>query len=76
MTHYDVLNSEMEDSLESIRRRYQKLALEWHPDRVGPESHDRFIRVQKAWEVLRDAEKRREYDQWIQGLSPAKNSSM
>jgi curved DNA-binding protein CbpA len=37
-----------------VRARYRSLALESHPDQGG--DADRFIEVQKAWEVVTEGE--------------------
>ncbi|MAV25495.1 MAG: hypothetical protein CMQ05_05170 [Gammaproteobacteria bacterium] len=58
---YALLNSEPGDTLAVIKRRYRKLAMEYHPDRVqsqglSPEfakdAEDRFKDIQYAWDVL------------------------
>lgn len=36
-----------------IRKRWRKLALRWHPDRKGGDSH-RFRELCNAWQVLRE----------------------
>jgi len=83
MSYYEVLNVEKGATIDQIRKNYQHLALEvrnvgisrltktqLHPDRVGNDKYqDKFIKVQKAWETLRDDERRREYDNLLQGTS-------
>ena len=61
-SHYDVLGvpEASSASTESIKRAYKSLALSLHPDRGG--DADAFVRVTRAWEVLRDARERRAYD--------------
>ena len=52
-----------------IKRAYRKLSLRYHPDKQQGKSaedveraQDRFVKIQKAYEVLSDADKRRNYD--------------
>lgn len=61
-SHYDTLGvSGVGASTEDIKRAYKSLALTLHPDRPGGDA-DAFVRVSRAWEVLRDADARRAYD--------------
>ena len=51
-------------SAEEIKDSYRALALEYHPDKnTLPQAALAFAQLQEAWEVLRDAAKRRDYDQ-------------
>jgi molecular chaperone DnaJ len=61
---YDVLGVEKTASEEDIRKAYRKLAFTYHPDRnVGDkEAEESFKRVQEAYEVLSDVQKRHKYD--------------
>jgi len=73
-SHYDVLNVSSSSSLDEIRACYRAALLSVHPDKVGPrldrnfgsllsaEDAARYLRVQEAWSVLRDAESRAVYD--------------
>ena len=45
-----------------ITRAYRKLAKEHHPD-ANPGSEERFKEISAAYDVLGDAEKRKEYDE-------------
>ena len=58
--HYIVLKSEEKDSLHTIRKRYLKLAKNYHPDRVSytntkliDEYTTKFQQIQEAYEVLK-----------------------
>uniref|UniRef100_A0A2M4CWT6 Putative molecular chaperone dnaj superfamily n=1 Tax=Anopheles darlingi TaxID=43151 RepID=A0A2M4CWT6_ANODA len=69
MSHYEVLQVPANATTEEIRKSYQTLALQYHPDKrkggndgtEGSETEN-FIRIDEAWKVLRDEHKRRVYD--------------
>lgn len=62
--YYKVLGVAPEASAEDIKKAYRRLARKYHPD-VSKEANAeaRFKEVGEAYEVLKDAEKRAEYDQ-------------
>ncbi|MCE8167925.1 MAG: DnaJ domain-containing protein [Candidatus Moeniiplasma glomeromycotorum] len=62
--YYKILKIDNEKASKSeIRAAYIKLAKETHPDKVGNESKiEEFKKINKAYEVLIDENKRREYD--------------
>jgi hypothetical protein len=67
---YDVLGVAKGASDQDIKRAYYQLAKKWHPDtnKDNPEAAAKFQEAQKAYETLRDPEKRRMYDQvggWV-----------
>lgn len=64
--YYDVLGVKKEATADEIRKAYRKLSRENHPD-VKPDdtaAANRFKKVQEAYSVLGDAEKRGQYDRF------------
>ena len=50
-------------SFEEIQKAYRQKALLYHPDKnKSDNAHDIFIKIQKAYEVLSDPERRSKYD--------------
>ncbi|KAJ2962276.1 hypothetical protein NQZ79_g2448 [Umbelopsis isabellina] len=65
---YDILGVSQEASISDIKQRFQKLVLQHHPDKQVtsiPADEEHIHQLLKAWEVLRDPESRRAYDQVI-----------
>ncbi|KAF8103155.1 hypothetical protein N665_0188s0108 [Sinapis alba] len=67
---YDTLELERDAEEEQIKVAYRRLAKYYHPDvydgkgtlEEGETAESRFIKIQAAYELLMDTEKRRQYD--------------
>ncbi|HEX4599918.1 MAG TPA: molecular chaperone DnaJ [Gemmatimonadales bacterium] len=66
--YYAVLGVARDASEAEIKKAYRKLAMQHHPDRVGPDekqaAEERFKELTEAYEVLRDPEQRATYDRY------------
>ncbi len=64
--YYAILGVNRSATPEEIKRAYRKLAKQYHPDRNPGDktAEGKFKEVQEAYEVLNDADKRRDYDRF------------
>ena len=64
--YYDVLGVARGASAEEIKKAYRTKAKELHPDRNAdnPEAEAQFKEANEAYEVLKDAEKKADYDRF------------
>jgi curved DNA-binding protein len=63
--YYEALEVPRDASADDIRRAYRRLARKYHPDvNKEPGAEDRFKQISEAYEVLRDDEKRAQYDRF------------
>jgi molecular chaperone DnaJ len=62
---YAVLGVAEKASQDDIKKQYRRLAKQYHPDANNndPKAADRFKEISEAYNVLGDAEKRKQYDE-------------
>ena len=61
---YKTLGVDKKASADEIKKAYRKLARQYHPDQNAgdPKAEERFKEISAAYDILGDAEKRKEYD--------------
>jgi molecular chaperone DnaJ len=63
---YQILGVSRDASQAEIKKAYRQLVRQYHPDtnRDNPEAEEKFKKINAAWSVLGDSEKRARYDQF------------
>lgn len=62
MDYYEVLGVTKQASQDEIKKAFHKLAHKYHPDKGGDSA--KFKKINEAYQVLSNAEKRQQYDQF------------
>lgn len=60
--YYELLGVNKEATADELKKAHRKLALKLHPDKGG--DPDKFKEINEAYDVLKDPEKRRIYDEY------------
>ena len=65
--HYETLNVPRDATPEQIKKSFRELALKYHPDRNpdNPQAEEQFKRINEAYSVLSDPEKKARYDSGV-----------
>jgi molecular chaperone DnaJ len=71
--YYDVLGVAPDAGADEIKQAYRQLARRYHPDISGDDRAGSFREVARAYEILRNPERRRSYDATLrETLNPAR----
>ncbi len=62
MDYYEILGVTKQATQDEIKKAFHKLAHKYHPDKGGDEK--KFKEINEAYQVLSDAQKRQQYDQF------------
>jgi len=62
--YYKILGVDKKAGSEDIKKAYRKLALKYHPDKNpgNKDAEEKFKKINEAYAVLSDSEKRKQYD--------------
>jgi hypothetical protein len=66
--YYAILGIPIDADDDTLKRAYRQLARRYHPDLAGPEGAVQMKRINRAYDVLSDPEKRLNYDTIIGGV--------
>ena len=70
-SHYEVLGVDANADESEIKKAYRSLSFKHHPDRCQDENSGEIMKkLNEAYEVLRDPQKRQQYDAELQGFPP------
>ena len=61
MNYYEILGVSKDSTASEIKNRYRCLAKKYHPDK-NPNKLNKFKKINEAYEILSDPEKRDQYD--------------
>lgn len=67
--YYKILGIEKSASKEAVKKAFRELAHKYHPDKNEGDG-EKFKKINEAYQVLSDDEKRRQYDQFGRVFSP------
>jgi molecular chaperone DnaJ len=69
---YKLLGVAKEATQADIKKAYYQLAKKYHPDQnKDPKAREKFVEIQSAYEILSDANKRAQFDQYGAGAFDA-----
>lgn len=72
--YYDILGVSRDASDKQIKKAFRKLAVKYHPDKnKAPEAEEKFREIAKAYDVLSNKEKRKEYDLYGENQNTARH---
>ena len=61
---YDILGVPKDADIDQIKKAYKRKAFDHHPDRNNGQASPEFQRITHAYNVLKDAGRRSDYDRY------------
>jgi curved DNA-binding protein CbpA len=74
--YYAILGVPLDADNDTVKRAYRQLARRYHPDLAGPDGAVPMKRINRAYDVLSDAEKRLTYDTILGGSLDLRRSGL
>jgi molecular chaperone DnaJ len=75
-THYQTLEVAETATQAEIKQAYRRLVKQFHPDsQTQPTGHDQIARINQAYEVIGDPQRRQVYDRQRQGCGGGRQST-
>src|SRR5579884_2760128 len=74
--YYATLGVPIDADFDTIKRAYRQLARRYHPDLAGPEGATQMKRINRAYAVLSDPQKRQQYDVALGGMLDVRNGQL
>jgi WD40 repeat protein len=74
--YYAILGIPLDADIATLKRAYRQLARRYHPDLAGPEGAVQMKRINRAYDVLSDPQKRLHYDTIIGGSIDLRQSGL
>jgi len=65
MNFYKILNSDINDAQSVLKKKYYKLCKKYHPDKNKKNSDEKIKKINLAYEVLGDPDKRKQYNKYL-----------
>ena len=66
--YYTILGVPANADVDTVKRAYRQLARRFHPDLAGPAGALEMKRINRAYAVLSDPDKRHQYDAVMSGI--------
>src|SRR5712692_3738709 len=74
--YYAILGVPIDADINTIKRAYRQLARRYHPDLAGPGGAVQMKRINRAYDLLSEPEKRLNYDTVIGGVIDLRRGGM
>lgn len=63
--YYEILGISNDATKEEVKQKFRELAKKTHPDKTKEDSEEEMIKLNKAYEVLSDKDRRERYDKYL-----------